>query len=97
VPRRPELNSEWARNRRLLTNLPVPRVRIPPTQGKDPIIGSKKKTTFAKLNRETKLLEKRREKAARKAAREASTEDESREQEDLSHLDVAHVEGVERS
>jgi len=66
-------------------------------RGRAPTIGSKKKTTFAKLNRETKLLEKRREKAARKANREAAAEDDSREHEDLSHLDVAHVEGVERS
>ena len=76
---------------------PLPWFRTPPLpKSKDATIGSKRKTTFAKLNRETKLLEKRREKAARKAEREASTDDDSREQEDLSHLDVAHVEGVER-
>ena len=69
----------------------------PLLQRKDATIGGKKKTTFAKLNRETKLLEKRLQKAARKADREASTDDDSREQEDLSHLDVAHVEGIERS
>ena len=63
---------------------------------KDATIGAKKKTTFAKLNRESKLLEKRLQKAARKANREASTDDAPREHEDLSHLDVAHVEGVER-
>ena len=76
----------------------LPRVRPspPPTKPKDAKI-SKKKTTFAKLNRETKLLEKRRDKAARKAIREASGENQPGEQEDLSHLDVAHVEGVERS
>ena len=60
-------------------------------------MGSKKKTTFAKLNREMKLREKQLEKAARKANREASDDQASHEVEDLSHLDVAHVEGVERS
>jgi hypothetical protein len=60
-------------------------------------VGSKKKTTFAKLNREAKLREKQLEKAARKASREESDDGPSREAEDLSHLDVAHVEGVERS
>ncbi len=44
-----------------------------------------------------KLREKRLQKAARKADREASTDEEARAPEDLSHLDVAHVEGVERS
>ena len=73
----------------------TPSAPLPPR--KDAIIGSKKKTTFAKLNRETKLREKRLEKAARKADREESSDDTSQGPEDLSHLDVAHVEGVERS
>ena len=67
------------------------------TTGRTATIGAKKKTTFAKLNREAKLREKKLEKAARKANREPSEEDNVHEVEDLSHLDVAHVEGVEPS
>jgi hypothetical protein len=61
-------------------------------------LAGKKKTTFAKLNREAKVREKRQAKSTRKEDRqregEAGTEVEH-EVEDLSHLDVAVVEGVE--
>ena len=61
-------------------------------------MAGKKKTTFAKLNREAKVREKRQAKSARKEGRQresdAGTEIEH-EVEDLSHLDVAVVEGVE--
>ena len=55
------------------------------------------KTTFAKLNRESKLVEKRAAKARRKDQRQAEGNSGVVEhvEEDLSHLDVAHVEGVE--
>jgi hypothetical protein len=59
---------------------------------------SKKKTTFSKLNREAKLREKRHLKALRNEQRKnAAPADDSvrHEVEDLSHLDVAVVEGVE--
>ena len=57
---------------------------------------AKKKTTFSKMNREAKLREKRAAKAAQKAYRKMEpTEPVVHEEEDLSHLDVAHVEGVE--
>ena len=62
-------------------------------------MGGKKKTTFAKLNREAKVREKRLERGMRKEQRlrdaDANGETEHQE-EDLSHLDVAFVEGVER-
>ena len=61
-------------------------------------LAGRQKTTFAKLSREAKVREKRQAKTLRKEQRQ-------REQgaglavdhqvEDLSHLDVAHVEGVE--
>jgi hypothetical protein len=60
----------------------------------------KKKTTFAKLNREAKLREKRHAKAARKEQRrlaESADDGTNHEVEDLSHLDVETVEGVEPS
>jgi hypothetical protein len=60
-------------------------------------MGSKKKTTFAKLSRETKLREKRQAKAQRaEERRQAGGMGEMpHEVEDLSHLDVDVVEGVE--
>ncbi|MGK2938294.1 MAG: hypothetical protein ACSLFR_10895 [Solirubrobacteraceae bacterium] len=57
-----------------------------------------KKTTFAKMNREAKVREKRQASILRKEQRardrDAGVEIEH-EVEDLSHLDVAFVEGVE--
>jgi hypothetical protein len=61
-------------------------------------LAGKKKTTFAKLNREAKLREKRQAKSIRKEdrQREGDTGGGIEHQvEDLSHLDVAVVEGVE--
>ncbi len=61
-------------------------------------LAGKKKTTFAKMNREAKVREKRQasilRKEQRQRDREAGVEIEH-EVEDLSHLDVAFVEGVE--
>src|SRR5262245_29752381 len=61
-------------------------------------LAAKKKTTFAKLNREAKLREKRQARSIRKEQRQrerdAGVEIEHKV-EDLSHLDVAFVEGVE--
>ena len=61
-------------------------------------MAGKKKTTFAKLNREAKLREKRQARSLRKEQRqrerEAGVENEH-QVEDLSHLDVAVVAGVE--
>ena len=61
-------------------------------------MAGKQKTTFAKLNREAKLREKRQarnlRKEQRRRDREAGVEIEH-EVEDLSHLDVDVVEGVE--
>jgi hypothetical protein len=61
-------------------------------------LAGKKKTTFAKLNREAKVREKREatriRREQRRRDREAGIEIEH-EVEDLSHLDVAVVEGVE--
>jgi hypothetical protein len=59
---------------------------------------AKRKTTFAKLNREAKLREKRHAKALRKDQRRDGVDPEDATQhqaEDLSHLDVAQVDGVE--
>jgi hypothetical protein len=56
---------------------------------------AKKKTTFAKLNRENKLRERRQEKQARKDARklEAATQ---RDEAAMGHVDIdADVEGDE--
>jgi len=61
-------------------------------------LGGKKKTTFAKLNREAKVREKRQARSIRKEQRqrEADAGGEMQHQvEDLSHLDVPFVEGVE--
>jgi len=61
-------------------------------------LAGKKKTTFAKLSREAKIREKRQAKRIRKEQRQlednAGLEIEH-QVEDLSHLDVARVEGVE--
>ena len=61
-------------------------------------MAGKKKTTFAKLNREAKVREKRQtsilRKEQRRRDRDAGIKIEH-EVEDLSHLDVAFVEGVE--
>src|SRR4051812_24048137 len=62
-------------------------------------LAGKKKTTFAKLNREAKVREKRQARSIRKEQRrreaEAGGGDTQHEVEDLSHLDVPFVEGVE--
>ncbi len=63
-------------------------------------MAGRSKTTFAKMNRETKVREKREasleRKEQRKRDRDSGVEVEAEHQvEDLSHLDVAHVEGVE--
>ena len=61
-------------------------------------LAGKKKTTFAKLNREAKVREKRAARTQRKEQRQREAEaagDTQHEVEDLSHLDVANVEGVE--
>ena len=61
-------------------------------------MAGKKKTTFAKLNREAKVREKRQAKTMRKEDRQREGEAGGgieHEVEDLSHLDVAVVEGVE--
>ena len=65
-------------------------------------LAGRNKTTFAKMNRETKVREKRQATLERKEQRQRDrdagigVEHEVEHQvEDLSHLDVAHVEGVE--
>ncbi len=61
-------------------------------------LAGKKKTTFAKLNREAKVREKRQARSLRKEQRQREAEaggETQHEVEDLSHLDVAFVEGVE--
>jgi hypothetical protein len=61
-------------------------------------LAGKKKTTFAKLNREAKLREKRQARSIRKEERQREQDaggGVEPQVEDLSHLDVAHVEGVE--
>jgi hypothetical protein len=61
-------------------------------------LAGKKKTTFAKLNREAKVREKRQAKSLRKEERQREDDAGSgieNQVEDLSHLDVAVVEGVE--
>lgn len=60
-------------------------------------MAGKQKTTFAKLNREAKLREKRVARSLRKEQRQRDREagvEVEHEVEDLSHLDVAEVEGV---
>ena len=61
-------------------------------------MAGKKKTTFAKLNREAKVREKRQARSIRKEHRQREGDAGSaveHQVEDLSHLDVARVEGVE--
>ena len=61
-------------------------------------MAGKKKTTFAKMTREAKLREKRQAKSLRKEQRRRENDaglEIEHQVEDLSHLDVAHVEGVE--
>jgi hypothetical protein len=57
---------------------------------------SKKRTTFAKLNREAAVRDRRQVKQAKRAARklEEGQAEDQHVVEDTSHLDVAHVEGV---
>ncbi len=60
-------------------------------------MAGKKKTTFAKMNREAKVREKRLASKLRKEQRQrdrAAGIVVEHEVEDLSHLDVEHVEGV---
>ena len=61
-------------------------------------MAGKKKTTFAKLNREAKVREKRQARSIRKEDRQREGDAGGGiegQLEDLSHLDVAVVEGVE--
>ena len=61
-------------------------------------MAGKKKTTFAKMNREAKVREKRQAKSIRREQRQreyAAGLVIEHQVEDLSHLDVAVVEGVE--
>ncbi len=60
-------------------------------------MAGKKKTTFAKMNREAKVREKRQASILRKEQRQRDRGNAvvEHEVEDLSHLDVAFVEGVE--
>jgi len=61
-------------------------------------LAGRNKTTFAKMNREAKVREKREATRERKEQRQRDREagiEVEHEVEDLSHLDVAVVEGVE--
>ena len=61
-------------------------------------MAGRNKTTFAKMNRETKVREKRQASLERKEQRQRDREagvEIDHQVEDLSHLDVAIVEGVE--
>ena len=61
-------------------------------------MAGRQKTTFAKLSREAKIREKRQAKSIRKEQRPRDSDGGlviAHEVEDLSHLDVARVEGVE--
>ena len=61
-------------------------------------MAGRNKTTFAKMNRETKVREKRQATLARKEQRQRDRDagiEIEHVVEDLSHLDVAFVEGVE--
>jgi hypothetical protein len=61
-------------------------------------LAGRSKTTFAKMNRETKVREKRQATLERKEQRQRDRDagiEVEHQVEDLSHLDVAHVEGVE--
>lgn len=60
-------------------------------------MAGRSKTTFAKLNRETKVREKRQATMERKEQRQRDREagvTVEHQEEDLSHLDVAVVDGV---
>jgi hypothetical protein len=61
-------------------------------------LAGKNKTTFAKLHRETKVREKRQERSIRKEQRQRERDagiETEHQIEDLSHLDVTVVQGVE--
>lgn len=61
-------------------------------------MAGKKKTTFAKMNREAKVREKRQASILRKEQRQRDRDAGiviEHQVEDLSHLDVAFVDGVE--
>jgi hypothetical protein len=61
-------------------------------------LAGRNKTTFAKMNRETKVREKRQASILRKEQRQRDRDagiEIEHQVEDLSHLDVAFVEGVE--
>ena len=61
-------------------------------------MAGRSKTTFAKMNRETKVREKRQASIQRKEQRQrdrAAGIEVEHQVEDLSHLDVDHVAGVE--
>ncbi len=61
-------------------------------------MAGRSKTTFAKMNRETKVREKRQASIQRKEQRQQDRDagiEVEHEVEDLSHLDVAVVQGVE--
>ena len=61
-------------------------------------MAGKKKTTFAKLSREQKVREKRQARSLRKEQRQRESDaggEMQHQVEDLSHLDVAVVQGVE--
>lgn len=61
-------------------------------------MAGKKKTTFAKMNREAKVREKRQASSLRKEQRQRDRDagvTVEHQVEDLSHLDVAFVQGVE--
>ena len=63
-----------------------------------PGMAGRNKTTFAKMNRETKVREKREASMLRKEQRQRDRDagiEIEHQVEDLSHLDVDHVEGVE--
>jgi hypothetical protein len=63
-----------------------------------PTVAGKKKTTFAKLSREQKVREKRQARSLRKEQRQRESDaggEMQHQVEDLSHLDVLVVEGVE--
>lgn len=72
---------------------PVPRL----AERREAVLAGKKKTTFAKMNREAKVREKRAASALRKEQRQrdrAAGIVVEHQEEDLSHLDVEFVEGV---
>ena len=106
----PELRSRWtrlsssARSRVCRPENRAQRVAVAPSSAAfacttwRSTLAGKKRTTFAKLNREQKVREKRQERSLRKEQRrcEGDAGGEMQQQvEDLSHLDVAVVQGVE--